>query len=73
MDLLRLTFDDNTIAPAQAALSEGELSVFEAYETEFALVHRPAFTWDASAHEGRVIAPGAKDVVVVTCTGKVGW
>ncbi|KZV62838.1 hypothetical protein PENSPDRAFT_641660 [Peniophora sp. CONT] len=72
VDLLRLTFDDNTIAPAQAALSEGDLSVFEMYETEFALVHRPAFTWDAAAHEGRVIAPGAKDVIIVTCTGKVG-
>ncbi|KAI0031712.1 TRAPP II complex [Vararia minispora EC-137] len=72
VDFLRLTFDDSTVGPAQAALAEGELSVFETYETEYALLKRPVFSWDAARHEGRVIRPGQKEVVEVVCAGKVG-
>ncbi|KAI8998543.1 TRAPP II complex [Trametes punicea] len=71
VDLIRLTFDDSTIAPAQQALAEGELSVFDTYETEYDLVHRPVFTWD-SKRESHEILPGQKRVITVDCFGKVG-
>ena len=72
VDLIHLTFDDSTIAPAQQALTEGEMSVFDTYETEYDLVHRPVFTWDGE-HEPQQVAPGHKRVVTVNCFGKVGW
>ncbi|KAI0928535.1 hypothetical protein AcW1_005748 [Taiwanofungus camphoratus] len=71
IDFLRLTFDDSTIAPAQQALAEGELSVFETYEAEYDLIHRPVFTWDGNRGEQR-ISPGEKAVIIVKCFGKVG-
>ncbi|KAI0720991.1 TRAPP II complex [Cerioporus squamosus] len=71
VDLIRLTFDDSTIAPAQQALAEGDLSVFDTYETEYDLVHRPVFTWD-SEREPQEIGPGQKRVITVNCFGKVG-
>ncbi|KAI0375001.1 hypothetical protein BV20DRAFT_1041173 [Pilatotrama ljubarskyi] len=71
IDLIRLTFDDSTIAPAQQALAEGDLSVFDTHETEYDLVHRPVFTWD-SEHEPHSIEPGQKRVITVNCFGKVG-
>lgn len=72
IDFLRLTFDDSTIAPAQQALAEAELSVFDTYETEYDLIHRPVFTWDSKRNPQQV-APGEKVVVAVNCYGKVGW
>ena len=72
VDLIHLTFDDSTIAPAQQALAEGDLSVFDTYETEYDLVHRPVFTWD-SEREAQEIGPGQKKVITVNCFGKVGW
>lgn len=71
IDFIRLTFDDSTIAPAQQALADGELSVFETYETEYDLIHRPAFVWDGG-YPARV-DPGEKTTVAVKCFGKVGW
>ncbi|OBZ75570.1 hypothetical protein A0H81_04217 [Grifola frondosa] len=71
IDLMRLSFDDSTIAPAQQALADGELSVFETYETEYDLIHRPVFTWDSS-HETQEVGPGEKAIVTVNCFGKVG-
>ncbi|GBE81971.1 TRAPP II complex [Sparassis latifolia] len=71
IDFIRLTFDDSTIAPAQQALADGELSVFETYETEYDLIHRPALTCDSS-HQSQVVAPGEKAIVTVDCFGKVG-
>lgn len=72
INLVRLTFDDSTIAPAQLALSEGELSVFDTYELEYDLARRPVFTWD-STREPQEIRPGQKRVFTVNCFGKVGW
>ncbi|TFY82625.1 hypothetical protein EWM64_g1393 [Hericium alpestre] len=54
IDFLRLTFDDSTIVPAQQALSEGELSVFDTYETEYELIHRPAFSWNQEQHASTI-------------------
>ncbi|KAH9926207.1 TRAPP II complex [Fomitopsis serialis] len=71
IDLIRLTFDDSTIAPGQQALAEGELSVFETYETEYDLIHRPVFSWDNERDTSRV-DPGEKTTVSVKCFGKVG-
>ncbi|TFY64017.1 hypothetical protein EVJ58_g2901 [Rhodofomes roseus] len=71
IDFVRITFDDSTIAPAQQILAEGELSVFETYETEYDLIHRPVFTWDAGREASRV-DPGEKASVAVKCFGKVG-
>lgn len=74
VDFVRLSFDDSTIAPAQAALVEGEMSVFETYETEYALIHRPLFSWDAGEGEERkVIGPGEKRMLDVRCFGKAAW
>ena len=72
IDFVRLTFEDSTIGPAQQALAEGELSVFDTYESEYDLIHRPVFTWD-HAPGTQSIRPGEKTVVTVNCFGKVGW
>lgn len=72
IDFLRLSFEDSTIPPAQEALSEGELNAFEAYEVEYDLTHRKVFSWDCDK-EIKVIAPGRKIGLSVTCFGKVGW
>ncbi|KAF5380960.1 hypothetical protein D9615_003973 [Tricholomella constricta] len=70
IDFLRLVFDDSTIAPAQQALAEGELSVFDTYETEYGLIQRPVFSWNNE--EDKSIQPGQKLSLTVTCIGKVG-
>ncbi|KAF8212193.1 TRAPP II complex [Mycena galopus ATCC 62051] len=59
IDFLRLVFDDSTIAPAQQALATGDLSVFDTYETEYDLLHRPVFSWNKE---------DAKDMPPVGCT-----
>ncbi|PCH38067.1 hypothetical protein WOLCODRAFT_114758 [Wolfiporia cocos MD-104 SS10] len=71
IDFMRLTFDDSTIAPAQQTLADGELPVFETYETEYDLIHRPVFTWDSTREAQRVDA-GEKTSITVKCFGKVG-
>ncbi|GJE90813.1 TRAPP II complex [Phanerochaete sordida] len=71
VDFVRLTFDDSTIAPAQQALAEGDLSVYDTYETEFDLIHKPVFTWESSSGK-HAAEPGEKLVVTVDCFGKVG-
>lgn len=71
IDFIRLSFEDSTIGPAQEALSEGELSVFETYETEYDLLHRKAFSW-RNEKEITNILPNQKVVLSVTCVGKVG-
>lgn len=70
IDFLRLVFDDSTIIPAQQALAEGTLSVFDTYETEHSLIHNPVFSWDQ--RDANVIHPGQKLTVTVKCIGKVG-
>ncbi|KAG5727958.1 Transport protein particle subunit [Termitomyces sp. T112] len=72
IDFLKLVFDDSTIAPAQQALSEGELSVFETYETEYSLMQRPMFSWSRGEAKDIHIRPGQKVTLSVTCIGKVG-
>ncbi|THH16357.1 hypothetical protein EW146_g4275 [Bondarzewia mesenterica] len=71
IDFLRLTFDDSTIPPAQHVLAEGELSVFDTYETEYELISRPVFSW-SSDQEKLNISPHRKVTIVITCLGKVG-
>ena len=71
IDFLRVVFDDSTVAPAQQALAEGDLSVFDTYETEHSLIHRPLFSWDQK--EAKNIPPGQKLTVTFKCFGKVGW
>ncbi|KAJ7063346.1 TRAPP II complex [Mycena amicta] len=70
IDFLRLVLDDSTIAPGQQALASGELSVFDTYETEYDLLHRPVFSWNKD--ETRDIPPGHKLTINVNCYGKVG-
>lgn len=72
VDFLRLAFDDSTIAPAQQALTDGDLSVFDTYETEYDLINRPVFSWNKQDFS-KVVAPGEKVTVAVNCLGKVGW
>lgn len=71
IDFLRLAFDDSTITPAQQALAEGDLSVFDTYETEYSLIHKPVLSWDQK--DASNIPPGQKLTVTVKCIGKVGW
>ncbi|KAJ6630827.1 TRAPP II complex [Mycena sp. CBHHK59/15] len=70
IDFLRLVFDDSTIGPAQQALANGDLSVFDTYETEYDLLHRPVFSWNKE--DTKDIPPGHKLTVNVNCYGKVG-
>lgn len=72
INFLTLSFEDSTVAPAQEALAEGQLSVFEIYETEYDLVHQHAFSWNRDK-EIKVINPGQKFVVSVACFGKAKW
>jgi len=72
VDFHKLTFEDSTMASAQQALDEGDLSVAEAYETEYELLRRPFLSWDPSDRR-RVIAPGAKLTIKVACYGKLDW
>lgn len=71
IDFLRVVFEDSTIALAQQLLSEGNLSVFDAYETEHDLINRPLFSWDTE--QGQVILPGENISLSLTCHGKGGW
>ncbi|KAE9396079.1 hypothetical protein BT96DRAFT_1041682 [Gymnopus androsaceus JB14] len=70
IDFVRLAFDDSTITPAQQALAEGDISVFETYETEYALIHRPVFSWNKS--DSVTIGSGRKVTLTINCFGKVG-
>lgn len=72
IDFLTLSFEDSTIAPAQEALAEGNLNVFEIYETEYDLIRHQAFSWNQEK-EVKVIDPGQKVVVSVACFGKAKW
>lgn len=72
VDFLRVSFDDSTIGPAQAALAEGDLSIYDAYETEYQLINRPVFSWDLEQEDTEIPA-GKKVAVALTCNGKVGW
>ncbi|KAK7020579.1 transport protein Trs120 or TRAPPC9 TRAPP II complex subunit-domain-containing protein [Favolaschia claudopus] len=69
IDFLRLAFDDSTIAPAQQALASGDLSVFDTYETEYALLHRPVFFWNDE--DAKDIPPGQKLTVNAGTTGTI--
>ncbi|KAF8559602.1 hypothetical protein OG21DRAFT_1402685 [Imleria badia] len=69
IDFLTLSFEDSTTAPAREALAEGQLDVFEIYETEYDLIHQQAFLWNRDK-EVKVIGPGQKIVVSVACFGK---
>lgn len=60
------------MASARRSLDEGELSVAEAYETEFELLRRPFLSWDPS-DDRRVIAPGEKLAIRIACYGKLDW
>ncbi|KIY43410.1 hypothetical protein FISHEDRAFT_53353 [Fistulina hepatica ATCC 64428] len=71
VDFVRLSFDDSTLAPAQQALAEGNLSVFDTYETEFSLIHRPLFSWSVDA-KNQYIAPGQKLSLTINALGKSG-
>ncbi|KAF9482780.1 hypothetical protein BDN70DRAFT_874562 [Pholiota conissans] len=70
VDFLHFAFEDSTIEPAQKALTEGNLSVFDTYETEYRLLHNPVFSWDCE--ENKSIAPSQNLTVTLGCFGKVG-
>jgi hypothetical protein len=72
IDFLRLSFEDSTIAVARHALADGQLSVFDTYETEYDLINRPMFSWD-SPDEFKRVNSGQKVTLTVNCFGKIGW
>ncbi|KDQ60798.1 hypothetical protein JAAARDRAFT_31778 [Jaapia argillacea MUCL 33604] len=71
IDFISVTFDDSTMSPAHQALAEGNLSVFDAYETEYDLLRRPVFSWEGFK-EMKPVEPGSQLVVTLTAFGKVG-
>ncbi|KAJ8078800.1 hypothetical protein AAF712_001246 [Marasmius tenuissimus] len=70
IDFIRLVCSDSTIAPAQQALADGNLSVFDTYETEYALINRPVFSWNKK--DSITILPHRKTTLTISCYGKVG-
>ncbi|KAL0581718.1 hypothetical protein V5O48_000300 [Marasmius crinis-equi] len=70
IDFIRLVCNDSTIAPAQQALADGNLSVFDTYETEYALINCPVFSW--SKKDSVTIPPRHKTTLTISCFGKVG-
>ncbi|KLO10669.1 Trs120-domain-containing protein [Schizopora paradoxa] len=71
VDFFDLSFDDTTKAMEEMALADGQLNVFDAYETEHSLVERPVLSWDRQAHRQKVL-PGKEMTVEVKCFGKAG-
>lgn len=71
IDFVHLAFEDSTVEPAQQALAEGELSVFDTYETEHSLINEPVFSWNKD--EAKPIGPGETLAMNVSCLGKAGW
>ncbi|KAF8522281.1 TRAPP II complex [Hysterangium stoloniferum] len=71
IEFIKVTCIDSTMAPAQQALAEGELSVFETYETEYELLRRPVFRWDQET-QPKSIGPGKKAIITIICSGKIG-
>ena len=71
VDFLRFGFEDSTMEAAQKSLAEGNLSVFDTYETEHSLINNPVFSWDQ--REAKTIAPNQNLTLTLTCFGKVGW
>lgn len=72
IEFLKVTCVDSTMAPAQQALADGDMPVFETYETEYELLRRPVFRWDRET-EPKAVSPGRKAVLTIVCSGKVGW
>ncbi|CAE6523362.1 unnamed protein product [Rhizoctonia solani] len=74
IDFLRMSFEDSTLPALQQALVEGELTVAEAYETEYELVNRPVLKWDLDGIDASniTLAPRQKMPIWVTCFGKEG-
>ncbi|KAG8733709.1 hypothetical protein FRC11_003864 [Ceratobasidium sp. 423] len=74
IDFLRMSFEDSTLPGLQQTLAEGELTVAEAYETEYELVNRPVLTWDLEGLDASnmTLAPRQKMPIWVTCFGKEG-
>ncbi|KAJ8462585.1 hypothetical protein ONZ45_g17885 [Pleurotus djamor] len=70
IDFVRLVFEDSTMTAAQQALVDGNLSVFETYETEYELIHNPLFSWSSEAT--MKIPKGKKHVVTIDSFGKGG-
>ncbi|KAF4614895.1 hypothetical protein D9613_003081 [Agrocybe pediades] len=70
IDFLHFAFEDSTIEPAQKALADGNLSVFETYETEYSLIHKPVFSWDQD--DVKKIGPSNNLTLTLGCFGKVG-
>ncbi|GJJ12127.1 hypothetical protein Clacol_006368 [Clathrus columnatus] len=70
VQFLKVVCSDSTMIQARQALDDGELSVFETYETEYELLRRPVLKWDMST-EPKSIAPGKTTVLTITCTGKL--
>ena len=56
---------------AQKLLQEGELSVFDTYETEYSLIYKPIFSWNKE--EAKTILPNQNLTLTLGCFGKVGW
>ncbi|CCO27710.1 Transport protein particle subunit trs120 Short=TRAPP subunit trs120 [Rhizoctonia solani AG-1 IB] len=74
IDFLRMSFEDSTLPALQQALAEGELTIAEAYETEYELVNKPVLKWDLDGIDASnmTLAPRQKMAVWVTCFGKEG-
>ncbi|CAE6339014.1 unnamed protein product [Rhizoctonia solani] len=74
IDFLRMSFEDSTLPALQQALAEGELTIAEAYETEYELVNKPVLKWDLDGTDASnmTLAPRQKMAVWVTCFGKEG-
>lgn len=71
VDFLHFGFEDSTLEPSQKSLAEGNLSVFDTYETEHSLINNPVFSWDH--REAKIIAPNQNLTLTLSCFGKVGW
>ncbi len=72
IDFLDLSFEDSVKASMEEALTDDDLSVFDKYEMEYSLVHKPVCSWDAK-DKNVEIAPGRETAVTVACYGKTGW
>ncbi len=56
----------------EIALVDGQLNVFDSYETEYSLVEKPVLSWDRQTHRQKIL-PGKEMAVDVKCFGKPGW
>ncbi|WVN88627.1 uncharacterized protein L203_103838 [Cryptococcus depauperatus CBS 7841] len=74
INFIKLSFDDSTAHEAHAIVSEGELTLEQAYELDWDQQKRPVFTWENldNLNDGLLVPSGGRVTLAIRCFGKIG-